>query len=70
MEESIKIANSLRKEVIWLGVWENNDRAVRFYSRWGFEKFSEHIFMLGDEPQTDWLMRRVLGESLRQASSQ
>jgi len=66
MEESVKIAKSLRKEVIWLGVWENNERAVRFYSGWGFEKFSEHIFMLGDEPQTDWLMRKKLEVSFRQ----
>ena len=45
---------------VWLGVWEKNPRAIRFYSRHGFIKFSSHHFRMGDEDQTDWLMRRRL----------
>jgi ribosomal protein S18 acetylase RimI-like enzyme len=48
------------RQVIWLGVWEGNVKAIDFYTQWGFKKFSEHIFMLGDEPQTDWLMKKSL----------
>src|SRR5690606_14799247 len=44
----------------WLGVWENNSRAIAFYEKNGFNKFGEHIFMLGDDAQTDWLMKRDL----------
>lgn len=44
-------------EYIWLGVWENNLPAIRFYEKCGFEKYSQHIFTLGDDDQTDWLMR-------------
>lgn len=43
---------------IWLGVWENNLKALAFYKKWGFEKFGNHIFQMGDDPQTDWLMKK------------
>lgn len=60
MKECIAIAERLNKEVLWLGVWEENQRAIDFYTRWGFEKFSTHIFLLGDDPQNDWLMKKEL----------
>ena len=43
---------------IWLGVWEKNPRAIRFYQRYGFETFAQHPFRLGTEVQNDLLMRR------------
>ena len=42
---------------IWLGVWERNEGAIRFYLRNGFEKFGEHTFKLGSDIQTDIMMR-------------
>lgn len=45
---------------IWLGVWDANDRAIRFYQRHGFEVFSSHEFMLGSDKQTDLLMKKPL----------
>ncbi len=60
MKKCIEIAIEKKKEVIWLGVWERNQRAIGFYSRWGFSKFGEHVFLLGDDPQTDWLMKKEL----------
>ncbi len=45
---------------IWLGVWEHNLSAIRFYTRWGFTVFGEHPFMLGHDRQTDVLMKRPL----------
>ena len=44
--------------VLWLGVWERNARALAFYRKWGFEVVGEHIFVVGDDPQRDLLMRR------------
>lgn len=44
-------------EVFWLGVWEHNGKALNFYSKLGFTKFGEHIFMLGTDAQTDHLMQ-------------
>lgn len=43
---------------LWLGVWEHNVRAQKFYQREGFTRAGEHIFMLGSDPQTDWIMQR------------
>jgi diamine N-acetyltransferase len=60
MKESISIAKGKGKELIWLGVWEKNKRAIEFYSRWGFEKFSECDFLLGEDVQRDWLMKKDL----------
>lgn len=61
MEHCIKIAVEKNKDVIWLGVWEHNQRAIQFYRRWGFEKFEEQLFMLGNNRQNDWLMKKELG---------
>ena len=47
-------------KTLWLGVWENNQRAISFYEKNGFVKFGEHAFMLGDDAQTDWLMKKEL----------
>ncbi|MET0634990.1 MAG: GNAT family N-acetyltransferase [Chitinophagaceae bacterium] len=60
MEESISLGKSLQKELVWLGVWEKNDHAIAFYKKWGFTRFSQHEFILGDDIQTDWLMKRDL----------
>ena len=57
MQTSIDEAIKRNKSVIWLGVWEHNHRAIDFYQKWGFEKFGEHDFVLGDDVQTDWLMK-------------
>ena len=45
---------------LWLGVWEKNPAAVRFYERHGLEVFDSHTFWMGDDAQTDVLMRRAL----------
>lgn len=47
---------------IWLGVWEHNPKAIAFYQKWGFEVFGTHIFQLGDDAQTDFLMKKTLSE--------
>ncbi len=60
MQKCMEVAAQLAKEVVWLGVWEKNERAIAFYTRWGFEKFSEHSFLLGRDLQTDWLMKRAV----------
>ncbi|MFZ1533757.1 MAG: GNAT family N-acetyltransferase [Chitinophagaceae bacterium] len=71
MQECIKIAIEKGKEYIWLGVWQENHRAINFYEKWGFEKFTTHLFMLGDDPQTDWLMKKsISGLSIHNFSIQ
>lgn len=60
MQTCIDIGIEKRKEILWLGVWEKNRTAIDFYTRWGFEKFSEQNFLLGDDLQIDWLMKKTL----------
>ena len=57
MNKVFEIARTLNKSTLWLGVWEKNDGAIRFYQRNGFKKFGEHDFLLGKDLQTDYLMR-------------
>jgi len=45
---------------IWLGVWEHNLAAQRFYGRNGFVKVGSHEFVVGKDVQTDFLMKKVL----------
>jgi ribosomal protein S18 acetylase RimI-like enzyme len=58
MQACIDIAGQRNKEWLWLGVWEKNQRAIDFYTKWGFEKFDETDFLLGDDMQRDWLMKK------------
>lgn len=44
-------------QYLWLGVWERNTKAIRFYERNGFSKFDQHSFYIGKDEQIDWLMR-------------
>jgi len=60
MREAIDLARKKKFSVIWLGVWEHNTKAISFYEKWGFKRYGQHIFMLGDDPQTDFLMARDL----------
>ena len=50
-------AEELNLRYIWLGVWEKNKDAIRFYERHGFEAVSSHEFKMGDDVQTDILMK-------------
>lgn len=47
-------------DVLWLGVWRNNHRAISFYKKYGFEFFGSHPFLLGNDLQTDELMMKLL----------
>lgn len=60
MQKCIEIAKAGNRELVWLGVWEKNLRAIDFYKKWGFEKFADHDFILGNDVQKDWLMKKTL----------
>lgn len=57
MNKCLELSKENRHDVMWLGVWEFNYRAQKFYEKAGFKKVGEHIFLLGSDPQTDWLMQ-------------
>ena len=54
------VAREKDRDVMWLGVWEYNPRAQRFYEKNGFRIVGSHVFVLGEDPQTDLLMQREL----------
>jgi ribosomal protein S18 acetylase RimI-like enzyme len=60
IEKALEEARKTTCSYVWLGVWEENHRAIRFYSKNGFIKFDTHIFKMGDEEQMDWLMKLEL----------
>lgn len=57
LDNAIQIGKALKPSYIWLGVWELNKRAIRFYEKNGFTVFSSHLFTLGNDIQTDLLMK-------------
>lgn len=60
MQACMDVAHAKKKKTVWLGVWEKNDRAIRFYTAWGFEKVGVHNFMLGNDVQHDWIMQKEI----------
>ena len=60
MEECFARAKEAGCDVMWLGVWEYNPRAQRFYEKNGFRVVGSHVFQLGADPQTDLLMQREI----------
>ena len=55
---TFELAREAGMEYVWLGVWEKNEKAQRFYERMGFTIFGTHYFVLGNDPQKDWLMKK------------
>lgn len=61
-EKVLNLAQENKMELIWLGVWEKNHDAIRFYKRNGFVEFDKHLFKLGKDEQTDIMMKLELNE--------
>ncbi len=59
-DHAIEIATKSLAKYVWLGVWEENPRAINFYKKNGFVEFDKHIFVLGDDEQTDIMMKKEL----------
>ncbi|MBE4948815.1 GNAT family N-acetyltransferase [Chryseobacterium culicis] len=59
-DQALETAKQLGKSYLWLGVWEENLRALQFYRKNGFVEFDKHIFRLGEEEQTDLMMKKML----------
>ena len=60
MGRALNCAREKRFSQVWLGVWEHNEPALRFYRKFGFEVTGKHVFMLGQDLQTDLLLTRKL----------
>ena len=62
-EKAIHIAEQTNAGYVWLGVWEKNMRAINFYTKNGFVPFDKHIFRLGNDVQTDLIMKLKLKDA-------
>jgi diamine N-acetyltransferase len=60
MNKAINIANNQGKSYLWLGVWEKNERGIQFYKKNGFYVVGKHSFFMGEEEQTDFILRKDL----------
>ena len=59
-DKALEIADEKALKYVWLGVWEENSRAIQFYKKNGFVEFGRHIFRFGNEDQTDLMMKKML----------
>jgi ribosomal protein S18 acetylase RimI-like enzyme len=57
---AVEKAKSKQLSYVWLGVWEHNYKAIGFYEHHGFDIFGSHEFLLGNDLQTDLLMKRIM----------
>jgi len=62
-DQAMQLATHAQADYVWLGVWEENPRAIRFYQKNGFVAFDQHVFKLGDDEQTDILMKKPLAKN-------
>lgn len=53
-------AKLLGADTVWLGVWEENQKAQQFYKKHGFNKVGQHDFWVGNDCQNDFLMQKRL----------
>ncbi|MDP4094000.1 MAG: GNAT family N-acetyltransferase [Bacillota bacterium] len=60
LNKAIETAGIRKKSYIWLGVWEKNEKAIQFYKRNGFYVVGNHSFYMGEEEQTDFILRKDL----------
>ena len=56
-DKAIEVAEQKNADYVWLGVWEENPRAISFYKKNGFVEFDKHIFKLGNDEQIDIMMK-------------
>lgn len=69
-EKALEISRLQHKAYLWLGVWERNARAIRFYEKNGFVPFDKHLFQLGNDEQTDIMMKKTLNPAAMNFSIQ
>lgn len=60
MQRSVEFAERGGHDCLWLGVWHRNERAQRFYRKWGFAQVGEHPYQFGTDRQVDLVFSRPL----------
>jgi GNAT superfamily N-acetyltransferase len=60
MAACLDLARAWGADVLWLGVWEHNDKALAFYGRCGFREAGDHIFQIGQQVDRDLILVKAL----------
>ncbi|WP_439473676.1 GNAT family N-acetyltransferase [Algoriphagus formosus] len=60
LKQAYDLGKVLGLDWLWLGVWEKNTKAIKFYQKNRFQIFDQHVFKLGNDEQLDWMMRKSL----------
>ncbi|MEM6449955.1 MAG: GNAT family N-acetyltransferase [Cyanobacteria bacterium P01_D01_bin.105] len=63
MSEILSTVTQAGVDCVWLGVWEQNPKAIAFYRKCGFTAVGEHVFQFGNDPQRDLIMMRMVDAS-------
>ena len=61
MRNVLDTAAAAGSDILWLGVWEHNPKAIAFYRKFGFEILGDQPFMLGQDRQRDLIMAVGIG---------
>jgi ribosomal protein S18 acetylase RimI-like enzyme len=61
-DKALDIAKRAGADYVWLGVWEENPKAIHFYKKNGFVEFDKHVFKLGNDEQKDIMMKMQLNK--------
>lgn len=69
MQRVVSEAGQLGADTIWLGVWERNPRAIAFYAKARFVDVGSHVFLLGNDAQTDRIMVRAVARAVGRPSA-
>ena len=56
LSKAISLGKNKGYSFLWLGVWEQNENAIAFYTKKRFQIFNKHIFQLANDLQTNLLM--------------
>ena len=67
LDHAVSIATERGKGYVWLGVWERNENAIRFYEKCGMYKAGTHDFLLGEDVQKDHIMRLDIKTQMSQS---
>ena len=60
LNHAVQLAIEMKKDYLWLGVWEKNLNAIAFYKKMGFQVEGRHSFRMGAELQTDLIMKKFI----------
>ena len=60
MQSALDVALTWGADLLWLGVWESNHKALAFYARFGFREVGDHLFKLGRRSDRDLILARDL----------